>query len=435
MGRDSEAKAREAGLDDQLSALDLAGIYAMRDPSAYGFPKFQGSSFASASGDDTNAMPQMSDMSICKPSIELCGSRMIFAPPPELDRDTLPAAWESPGSFHLADFDSNSPTASKNLARATLPVGVNGSRKDDNATSFQWIGSPESNPVSPVSPTEAGVARWRLSNPPDSLLIPQHLQLEGDSTPLIAPTTSSIVSSSSDVGSSYAFSLSSTEQCSSDMMYTSENDINGHRSHAICGGPWGCHTGSTRTQVGELRDLVKVVNNEWMHRLTLTSDLHHRCAAYSSPELFVEGFKTVEKCLCGNIPRDFMEVFALMHVAFAAAYILHRDDGSCRWSTFFQDALCWKFSLTGQDDQADFLAVMDLWWQPELSFETLSITNVGPASGYIETQQDLADCFPIRVMDKLRNGGIIRNCVEFLNGMSYPILPFPYSLPDQKGSL
>ena len=114
-----------------------------------------------------------------------------------------------------------------------------------------------------------------------------------------------------------------------------------------------------------------------------------------------------------------MKVFALMHIAFAAAYILHRDDGSYCWSTFFQDALNWKLSLSGQDDQAAFLGVMDLWWwQPELSFETPLVTNIGPVLGYTETQQDRTDGFTMKVIEGLRDGKIIRNCVEFLNGTS-----------------
>ena len=118
-----------------------------------------------------------------------------------------------------------------------------------------------------------------------------------------------------------------------------------------------------------------------------------------------------------------MKVFALMHVAFAAAYILHRDDGCYCWSTFFQDALEWKLSLSDQDDQATFLGVMDLWWQTELSFEIPLITNIGPALGYIGNQQALTDGSTMRFMDTLRNGKIIRNCVESLNGTSNPILP------------
>ena len=416
-----EAKAQEAGPDDQLLALDLAGIYEMCDASAYGFAKSQGASFASGSGDDTNAMPEMSDMSIRKPSIELPGSRMTFTPPPKYD---VLAEGESHRSLPPADFDSDSATASKALARATFPLDANDSGNGDNATSFQWVGSPVSNPVSPVSPTENIMARWRLSNPPDPLLIPQHLQLKRDNKPLIGPTTSSVVSSSSNIGSPHALSLSLAEQWSSDLMNTEESIINDNPSHASCGGLWDRRSGSTRTQVEELRDLVKVVNNEWMQRLTLAPDLHHRCAAFSSQDLFVEGLKTLENSLCDNIPGGFVEVFALMHVAFAAAYILHRDDGSYCWSDFFRDALCWELPLSGRDDRAAFLAVMHLWWQQELSLETSPIINASPASGYVESQQDLADWFPIRVMDKLRNGKIIRSCVEFLNGMLNPVVLF-----------
>lgn len=407
----------------------------MCDPSAYGLPEFQGTSFASASGVGTNAMHEMCDLSIPEPSIELPGSCMTFASPSKFDRGSVLAASEFHRSFQSDHSDSDLTGVSKALAGATFPLGINEPRKEDNATSFQWIGSPGSNPVSSVSPTENLTARWGLSNPPDPLLMPKHLQLRRDNKPLIALTTSSIVSSSSNVRSSHAFSLSSAEQWSSDLMNTNENIFNDDQSHASCVGPGNYHSGSTRTQVEELRDLVKVVNNEWMQRLTLAPDLHRRCAGFSPRDLFAEGLKSLEQCLCDNIPRDFVEVFALMHVAFAAAYILHRDDDSYCWSTFFQDALNWKLSLSGQDDQAAFLGVMDLWWQREISFETPLITNVGPALGYLEAQQDLVDGFTMRVMDILRNGKIVRNCVEFLNGMSNPFLPSWYSLANQNDRL
>ena len=435
MWGDFEAEARDTGLGDQLLALDLAGIYEMCDSSACGFPDFQEASFASISADGTNAMFELCDSSNPEPSIELPASRMTFASPPRFDRGSVLAASESHQSFPSANFDLNPTTASKALARATFPLGVNEPAKEDNATSFQWIGSPTPDSVSPISPTENLTARWNLSNPPDPLLVPKHLQPRRNNELLRALTTSSIMSSSSNVRSSHAFSLSSAEQWSSDLMNTNENIINDDPSHASCGEIWNCQTGSTRTQVEELRDLVNVVNHEWLQRLTVAPDLHRRCAAFSSRELLAKGLKSLEQCLCDNVPREFVEVFALMHVGFAAAYILHRDDDSYCWSTFFQDALNWKLSLSGQDDQAAFLGVMDLWWQPQLSFETTLVANVGPALGYIETQQDLADEFIMRVIDMLRKGKIIRNCVEFLNGMSNPILRSRYSLPNQNARL
>ena len=393
--------------------------------SAYGFPELQGASFASPPGDSSNAMPEMRDLSNPEPSIEIPGSRMTFASPPKSDRGSVLTESDFHQFFHSADSESNSTITSKVLSNATFPVGVNEPGKGENATPSQWIGSPVSDPVSPVPPIENLTARWGWSNPPDPLLIPKHLQLRKDNGPLIALTTPNIVSSSSNVRSSLAFSpfsLSSAEQWPSELMNTNENTINDDPSHASRGGPWNCHSGSTRTQVEELRDLVKVVNNEWMQRLTLAPDLHRRCAAFSSRELFAEGLKSLEQCLCDNVPRDFVKVFAVMHVAFAAAYIVHRDDSSYCWSTFLQDALNWKLSLSGQDDQAAFLGVMALWWQPELSFETSLITHVGPVLGYIETRHDLADGPTIIVMDMLKNGKIIRNFVEFLNGMSNTIL-------------
>ena len=432
---DFEAEAREAGLDDQLSALDLAEVHDMHGPSACGFEEFPGVSFAGAFGDDTNAMPEICNWLIPEPSIELPGSRMTFTSQPKFDSGSVLAAAEFHQFFDSADPDSGLPAASKPVSRATFPVGVTDSGKEDNATSSQWMGSSVSAPVSAVSPHKNDMARWRLSNPPESLVIPNPPQLRRDYKPSIARTTLSTVSSSSNIGSSDAFSLSSAEQWSSDWMDTEDNIINDDPSHASCGGLSDCNLESTRTQVDEYRDLVKVVNNEWMQRLVLVPDLRDRCAAFSARELFADGLEILQKCLRDNIPRKFVEVFALMHLAFAAAYILHRDDGSYCWSTLFHDALVWRLSLSDQDDQTAFLAVMDLWWQGELSLNTSPITNVGSAFGYLETQQDVIDWFSIRGMDILRKGEIIGNCVEFLNGTLYIILLSRYSLPNQNARL
>ena len=432
---DFEAEAREAGLDDQLSALDLAGVHDIRGPSACEFEEFSGVSFASAFGDDTNAMPEICNWLIPEPSIELPGSHMTFTSQPKFDSGSVLAAPDFHQFFDPADPDSGLTAASKPVSRATFPVGVTDSGKEDNATPSHWMGSSVSAPVSAVSPRENVMARWRLSNPPESLVIPNLPQLRRDNKPSTARTTLSTVSSSSNFGSSDAFSLSSAEQWTSDWMDTEDNIINDDPSHASCGGLSDCNSGSTRTQVDEYRYLVKVVNDEWMQRLVLVPDLRDRCAAFSSRELFAEGLETLQKCLHDHIPRKFVEVFALMHLAFAAAYILHRDDGSYSWSTLFHDALVWRLSLSDQDDQAAFLVVMDLWWQPELSLNTSPITNVGSAFGYLETQQDVIDWFSIRGMDILRKGEIIGNCVEFLNGTLYIILLSRYSLPNQNTRL
>lgn len=432
---DFEAELRGAGLDDQLSALDLAGVHDMRGPSACEFEEFPGVSFASAFGDDTNAMPEICNGLIPEPSIELPGSRMTFTSQPKFDSGSVLAAAEFHQLFDSADPNSGLTATSKPVSRATFPVGVTDSGKEDNATSSHWMGSPVSAPVSAVSPRENVMARWRLSNPPESLVIPNPPQLRRDNKPSMARTTLSAVSSSSNFRSSDAFSLSSAEQWSSDWMDTEDNIINNNPFHTSCGELSDCSSGSTRTQVDEYRDLVKVVNNEWMQRLVLAPELRDRCAAFSSRELFAEGIETLQKCLRDNIPRKFVEVFALMHLAFAAAYIFHRDDGSYCWNTFFHDALDWRLSLSDQNDQKAFLAVMDLWWQPELFLDTSPITNVGPAFGYVETQHDVVDCFSIRGMDILRKGEIIGNCVEFLNGTLYPISLSRYSLPNQNARL
>ncbi len=117
-----------------------------------------------------------------------------------------------------------------------------------------------------------------------------------------------------------------------------------------------------RIQVEELRRLVCIVNHEWMQRLVSSPELYLRCSSLSTRTLFADGIDTLKTWFCGKLERTFEEVFAFMHIAFAAAFILHNDDESYCWEAFFEDALQLQHALVDKEGKLLFLKAMDRWW-------------------------------------------------------------------------
>ena len=124
----------------------------------------------------------------------------------------------------------------------------------------------------------------------------------------------------------------------------------------------GANPARSRTQVEELRGLVRIVSNEWMQRLVPRPELHTRCSSLSARTLFAKGIDTLKTWLCGRLGRTFEEVFSFMHIAFAAAFILHHGDDSYYWDGFFQEAFQLQHALVDREEKLLFLTVMDCWW-------------------------------------------------------------------------
>ena len=117
-----------------------------------------------------------------------------------------------------------------------------------------------------------------------------------------------------------------------------------------------------RTQVEELRELVCIVNNEWMRRLVRSPELYIRCSSLSTRTLFAKGINTLKYWFSGKLERTLEEVFSFMHIAFAAAFILHHEDESYCWEAFFEDALQLQHALVDKKEKLQFLTAMDSWW-------------------------------------------------------------------------
>ena len=112
-----------------------------------------------------------------------------------------------------------------------------------------------------------------------------------------------------------------------------------------------------RLQVQELRRGVQIVNDKWLRRLVSNP----QCSTSSAHTLFTKGIVTLKAFFCGKIERTFEEVFAFMHIALAAAFILHHDDQSYCWKAFFQDARQLQHALIDREDKLLFLTAMECW--------------------------------------------------------------------------
>ena len=99
-----------------------------------------------------------------------------------------------------------------------------------------------------------------------------------------------------------------------------------------------------------------------MERLFQTPELRIRCESLSARTLFAKGINTLKTWLCGKIESTFEEVFSFMHIAFAAAFILHHEDESYCWEAFFEDALQLLHALVDKEGKLLFLTAMDCWW-------------------------------------------------------------------------
>ena len=170
----------------------------------------------------------------------------------------------------------------------------------------------------------------------------------------------------------------------------------------------------TQAQVEELRELVCIVNREWMGGLTPDTGLHTICSTLSVRDLFDRGLRCLKQCFRGNLLSSFEDIFALMHIAFASAYIVHKEDVSYCWSTFFRDALYWQFALSSQPERQSFITVMDRWWSS-------SADSPMPILGYMSPAHSKSAPLPLNKVQEslislLKKGKVIESCSYFLDG-------------------
>lgn len=196
---------------------------------------------------------------------------------------------------------------------------------------------------------------------------------------------------------------------------------------------------STQSQVQELREVVRVLNEEWVRRCQPTPDLFLRASALSPEILFEKGAQTLQHVFRGALPGTFDAVFSLAHITCASAYIMHRDDRSHCWNEFFQDILRWQHLMLNEIDVRSFIHLVNLLWWPQQSSARMFCGNYfldettgtlvplrRPAVNFdASTSAEIHDAkaprwltkpASVSPLDTLKNGAVLRECLRFLDG-------------------
>ena len=128
---------------------------------------------------------------------------------------------------------------------------------------------------------------------------------------------------------------------------------------------------SSQMHVEELREVVRVLNEEWMQRCQTMPDLILH-PALPPKYLFELGVQTLQQIYQSILPQTVEAIFALAHITCASMYIIHGADKSYCWSDFFQNILTWQHSLSNKSDAQLFIRLVNLMWSPQGPSATFS---------------------------------------------------------------
>ena len=126
-------------------------------------------------------------------------------------------------------------------------------------------------------------------------------------------------------------------------------------------------TPSPQSQIEHLRDMVHILNEEWLRRCQSTPELLLRASVLSPQSLLDKGAQTLRLILQGILPDSFDAIFALAHFACVAAYSIHGDNSSHCWNEFFQHILNLHNFIGNERDAQLFIQVVNLLFWPQCS--------------------------------------------------------------------
>ena len=193
---------------------------------------------------------------------------------------------------------------------------------------------------------------------------------------------------------------------------------------------------STRSQVAVLRDVVDVLNVEWIEKLQRIPNLKVPCV----PSLFKKGLQALQDCYRGRAHYTLDEAFALLHVAFAIAYILYGNDTSFPWADYFHNMLQWRHTIRDHRDARLLETAIMMLWSPEES--ATGNFGVRPSAGSTITgsptqsrtdirtlltsevqhyssswwQPHITEPPPADLIGTLKKGMVLHECSSFFNG-------------------
>lgn len=181
---------------------------------------------------------------------------------------------------------------------------------------------------------------------------------------------------------------------------------------------------STQSPVNDLREIVGILNEEWLRRCSSTSNISLRASALSPQSLSDIGAQTLRLVFQGVIPDTFEAVFALALVACAAAYITHGDDRLHCWNEFFQNILDLQNLIQSKSDAQLFGQLVNLlcWRQCPSARRAPRRHVVGLnalcSTRTIDLQASRHPTKPVSmtILRSLKDGVVIQECSRFLDG-------------------
>ena len=169
-------------------------------------------------------------------------------------------------------------------------------------------------------------------------------------------------------------------------------------------------------QVDELQNLFRIINSQWRLRMESMPEPQSACCTFSASDLCKRAVRVLKDFICGRYIQSFEDIFALMHLAFAAAFALTWPQDFYLFSALRDDALQWRHALSRDEDKTRFLNSMDCWRLHELEPAPLFsgrhhrkfVSTAPQESFYRDNQQTL--------WDRLSQGEVFKACIGILEG-------------------
>lgn len=171
-------------------------------------------------------------------------------------------------------------------------------------------------------------------------------------------------------------------------------------------------------QVEELQRLFRIINSEWMQRMNPLSELRLHCNTIPTSGLFKRAVRVLKDFICGRQVLDFEGIFAMMHLAFSGAFLLHWQPDFDYFNAFIDDTLQWEYALPSDEDKVRFLDAMSCWRLHKLEPTSLLNRNFHTCFASMRSQRSRHSSDPRTLSNMLRNSKVYKSCIALLEGKS-----------------
>lgn len=129
----------------------------------------------------------------------------------------------------------------------------------------------------------------------------------------------------------------------------------------------------TKVLTGDLYDAVRAMNEEWIRRLALNTNIPQPNHKGYTRALFKLGITALINYFRGVMPNTFQDILAFTHVAIASCYMVHKDDDGHLWDAILEEACQWQGLLSDVIEKATFVKVMSQLYHPRGSTTSPSL--------------------------------------------------------------